>query len=103
MFSQPLWPGKVRQALVEEGFQQGVATRNSVPDDVKIRLERGLLAVETFNQFDTRRFQLGTHRRIDVGVATGDAMAASTGKLSDTAHEGTADTKDVNMHEINPG
>ena len=60
-------------------------------------------AVETFNQFDTRRFKLSAHRRIDVGVATGDTMAASAGKLSDTAHEGAADTKDVNMHEINPG
>ena len=53
---------------------------------------------ETFDQIDARSAQLVAHRRIDIGVAAGDFVAGSDGQLCDPAHEGAADTQNMNVH-----
>lgn len=57
-----------------------------------------LFGVKAFDQLDALRFELGAHRRVDVGVAAGDAVAGLTGDQGNAAHEGAADSKDVDMH-----
>ncbi|MEY3981611.1 MAG: hypothetical protein RLZZ281_480, partial [Pseudomonadota bacterium] len=58
-----------------------------------------LCGIKTRDQFDTRLLQLGAHGRIDVGVAAGNTMAGGTGKLGKSAHKGSADADNVNVHE----
>jgi len=58
-----------------------------------------LLRTVTFDQFDTRRLELGAHRRVDTGIATGDAMPCRPRQLGNAPHEGTADAENVNMHD----
>ena len=44
-------------------------------------------------------FELGRHRRIHVGVATGDAMPGRLRDRRDAAHERAADAEDVEVHD----
>ena len=64
--------------------------------DEEIQLDR--TTAETFDQFDSLRGELRTHRRIHVGIATRDAVPCRARQDGDAAHEGAADAKDVNMH-----
>src|SRR5574343_1884792 len=95
---QPLRTGNVGQALVENRFQQWVAARNCVADDENVWLECQLVSGEAFDQLDTGAAQLIAHRRINVGVATGNLVAGFNCQLGDAAHESTADTQNVNVH-----
>jgi len=97
-----LRPGNIRQTAIEDLFKQRIATRNSIADDKDIGRQRDLIAAEALDQLDAGGFKLRTHRRIDVGIATGDTMTGGTGKLGDPAHEGPADAEDMNMHETIP-
>ncbi len=55
----------------------------------------------TLHETNARRLQLGTHGGIDVGVGTGDAVAEGARQEGDAAHEGAADTEDVQVHVRN--
>jgi hypothetical protein len=59
-------------------------------------------AVVALDQFDALLLELGAHRRIDIGIATGDAMPGGAREQRDAAHEGAADAEDVDMHEAVP-
>ncbi len=94
---QPLRAGNVRQVAVEDFLHQRVAARYHVADDVDVRIQFQLLDAPAFDQFYALRFELGAHRRIDVGVAAGDAMACLAGNGGDAAHEGAADAENVDV------
>ncbi len=98
MLGQPLGAGHVGQPLVENGFEQRVAARNGIADNKRVRLERQLVKLETFNQFDARVAQLVAHRRIDVGVAACNTVAGGDRELGQSAHESSADTQNMNVH-----
>ncbi|MPM72480.1 hypothetical protein SDC9_119456 [bioreactor metagenome] len=98
VLSQPLGAGDVGQPLVEYGFEQRVAARNGVADDEDVRLQSQLIRSETFDQFDACVPQLVAHGRIDVGIAAGDLVPRVDRQLCDAAHEGAADTENMNVH-----
>ncbi len=47
---------------------------------------------------DAGLLELGTHRRIHIGIATGYAMTCLPGEERKPAHEGAADAEDVQVH-----
>ena len=60
--------------------------------------ERELVGAVAFDQLDAERAQLIAHRRVDVGVAAGDAVAGFARERGEAAHEGAADAEDVDVH-----
>ncbi len=100
--SQPLGAGYIRQIVVEYGFKQGVAARNRIANHVEIRVQIHLVSTKTFHQMDALLGQLRAHRRVYIGVTTGDLMPGRTGQQRNSAHEGAANTQDVNMHRAIP-
>jgi len=98
IFGEPLRAGNERQPAVEDGFHQRVATGDHVADHPDVRRQCNLTGVVTLHEPDTGRRQLVAHRRIDVGITSGDAMATGQRELRQATHEGAADTEDVDMH-----
>ena len=92
VFSQPLRATGVGRAGVEHGLHQRVATRHHVADHEQIRLQCQLVGTKTFGQRDAKCTQLVAHRRIDVGIAARDDVAALARQSGQTAHESAADT-----------
>ena len=52
---------------------------------------------EALDQFDAERGKLLAHRRIYVGVATGNAVAGGTRDSGDAAHKRAANSEDVQV------
>ena len=100
VFADPLRAGHIRQAAVEDFFHQRVTARDDIANHIQIRVQLGLFGIKALDQFDSLRFQLGAHRRIHVGIATGDFMAGFLGQHGQAAHEGTANAENMNMHVI---
>ena len=98
VLGQPLRPGDVGQAAIEDGLHQRIAARHDIANDPEIRGDGQLRGVPARNQFDALLLELGAHGRIDVGIATGDTMASLTRQHRNAAHEGAADSQDVYMH-----
>ena len=98
VFGQPLGPRHIGIAGVQDGFHQRVAPRHDVADHVKIGPKLALRGVEAFDQVDPERAQLIAHGGIDVGVAAGHPQAGLTCDGREPAHEGAADSKNVDMH-----
>ena len=98
VFCKPLRAGNIRQSAIEDFFHQRIAARNDIADDVDIRIKPGLLRRKALDQFDSLCLKLRTHRRIDIGVAACHLVAGSFRQHRDTAHESTADAKNMNMH-----
>ncbi len=96
--AQPLRPRDIGQVAVEDGFHQRVAPRDHIANHIQIGTDRQLRRIEALDQLDPLGFELGAHRRVDVGVAAGDAVPGLAGDEGDPAHEGAADSKDVDMH-----
>ena len=94
---QPLRAGGIGQVAIENLLHQRIAARHHVADHEHIRLEFELLNTEAFDEFDALCLKLRTHRRIDVGVAAGDAIAGLFGDGGDAAHESAADAEDVDV------
>jgi len=61
-------------------------------------LHRPLAGVETFDQVDAGGAQLVAHRWVDIGIAARDLVPGSHRQLRDTAHEGAADSQNMNVH-----
>jgi hypothetical protein len=55
-------------------------------------------ALEALDQFNAQRAQLVAHGGVDAGVAAGNAVAGFTGQGGQPAHEGAANTKNVEVH-----
>ena len=98
LLGQPLRPGHVRQAAVEDLLHQCVAARHHVADHEYIGLQADLRGLEALDQLDALLRELGAHRRIDIGIAAGHAMAGLAGEDGNPAHESTADPEDMYMH-----
>ncbi len=98
MFAEPLRAGHIGQVAVQDRFHQRIAARDHVADHEQIRLQRQLGRIEALDQFDPLGLELRAHRRIDIGVAAGDAVTGLLGQHGKAAHEGAADTEDMNMH-----
>ena len=98
MLGQPLRPGDIRQAAVENRLEQRVAARHRVADHVHVGLQVELAAVVAFDQPDALLLELGAHRRIHVGVAAGHGMAGCAREQRNAAHEGAADAEDMDVH-----
>ena len=98
VLGQPLRAAGVGQAGVEDGLHQRIAAADDVADDEEVRLQRELVGREAFDQVDAEGAELVAHRRVDVRVAAGDAVAGFAGQRSDTTHEGAADAEDVDVH-----
>lgn len=98
VLGQPLRAGNIRQAFVEDGFEQWIAARNSIADYKNVGVERQLSGIEAFDQFDSGTAQLIAHRGVNVGIAAGYLVAGIHRQLGDTAHEGAADAQNMNVH-----
>ncbi len=71
---QPLRAGNVRDATFQHRLHARVAARHGVADDHQIRRRIQLGRIITLNKIDPLVLQQRAHRRIDVGVRTGDVM-----------------------------
>ena len=98
IFSEPLRAGSVPVASIQYGLHQRVTPGHDIPDHPHIRIQARLIGTIARDQFDALRFELRAHRRIDIGVASGDAVARSLGNHGDAAHESAADAKYVDVH-----
>ncbi len=98
VLGQPLRPRNVPLPMVENCFHQGVAARDDVADDPGIGAQRKLPRVEAFGKLDAERRELLAHRRIDVGIAAGNAISRGLGDGGNAAHERAANAEDVEMH-----
>ena len=94
---QPLRAGHVALATVEDRFHERVAARHNIADHPQIGRDRDLFLAETFGELDAQRHHLVAHRRIDVGVAAGNAVARSAGNGRDAAHERAANAEDMKV------
>src|SRR5262249_2514076 len=90
--------GNEGQSLVEDFLHQRIAARDHVADHEQVRLERDLARVEALDELDALRLQLGAHRRIDVRMAAGEAVARLLGDPGNAAAERAADAEDVDVH-----
>ena len=69
------------------------------PTTLPVRTPKfALRRIESFDQVDSERAQLVAHRRIDVRVAAGHPQAGLARDRRQPAHEGAADSKNVDMH-----
>jgi hypothetical protein len=98
LLREPLGPRCEGQPGVQDGLHQGVAAGHHVAHHPEIGLQVKLRGLVAFDEIDSQRGQLVAHRRIDVGVAAGDAVARLACQRGDPAHEGAADAEDVDVH-----
>jgi hypothetical protein len=90
--SQPLRPGLIRNAAIKHRFDSGIAAAYNVANHDAIGRRIELLRIESFMNTDAEIFQLPTHRRIDVVIASGYAMSGRACQCGDATHEGAADS-----------
>src|SRR5690606_40262881 len=98
ILSEPLWTGNIGQTAIKNFFHEQVAARNNIADHVDIRIEIDLFGRKSFDQLDTLRFELGTHGRVNIGIAASNAMACLFCQNGNAAHECAANAEDVYMH-----
>ena len=79
-----------------EGY--GAEQLDPTPDVVVVGCRFELVRPITLHQLDPRRLELGAHGGVDVGVGSGDLVAQCARQERDAAHEGPADTEDVQVH-----
>ena len=97
VLGEPLRARNVAFATVEDRFHQRVTARDDVADHPEVGREPQLLLAESFDQLDAERRELLAHRRVDIGIAAGDAIAGGAGNGGDAAHERAADAEDVKV------
>jgi hypothetical protein len=98
MLGQPLRPGNVVQTGVEHVLDGGNPPLHRIADDHNVRRRLQMRRGVPLHQPDAGGFQLRTHGWIDVGIRAGHAMAQGASQERNAAHEGAADTKDVQVH-----
>ena len=74
------------------------AATHYVANHNAIRLYIQLCGIKAFMYFDAEFFELRTHGRIDVAIASCDTMSRCPGQCSDAAHERAADSEYVYVH-----
>jgi len=98
LLGEPLGTRGVGQPGVQDGLHQGIPAGHHVAHDPEVRAQRELGGLVALHEFDAEGGQLVAHRRIDVGVAAGDAMPRLARQRGDPAHERTADAEDMDVH-----
>ena len=96
---EPLGPRGVRDAAVEQRFDERIAATHDVADDDDIRIQLQLLGVVAFDEIDAHRSKLLRHGRINALIRPRDAMAQLTRQRGDASHECAADAEDMKVHE----
>lgn len=102
MIMEPLRAGDETIASVENRLHQRVAARHDVADYPEIRLEAELIGTIAIDQIDADGPELVAHRRIDIGIATGHAMARLARDDGHAAHEGAANPEQVKVQAQTP-
>src|ERR1019366_713300 len=86
------------QAGIEDRLHERVAAHDRIAHDEQIGRQAQLPGVVAVDQLDAEGGELIAHRRIDVGVAAGDAVPGVARQGGNAAHERAADTEDVQVH-----
>src|SRR5438105_13868787 len=97
VLGEPLRPRNIALPALENGLHQGIAARDDVADDPNVGAQGELRRVEAFGKLDAEPRELLAHRRIDVGIAAGNAVSRGLGDGGNAAHERAADAEDVKM------
>ncbi len=97
---QPFGAGHVGHALIQHVLHCRVAAGHGIADDDHVRGRLQMLGTVPLLQGNTLFAELGTHRRIDVGVRAADLMAQFACQQRQRPHERTADAENVEMHEM---
>ena len=98
IFSEPSRAGNIAVASIQYGLHQRVAPAHDIPDYPHVRIQSRLISTVPDGQFDALRFELCAHRRIDVGVASGDPVAGSLCDHGKATHESAANAEYVDVH-----
>src|SRR5690606_2514852 len=98
--AQPLRARGVTQAAFEHVFDGGVTARQRVADDDEVGVAAALQmrGLVTLAQLDALLAQLRAHRRIDAGIRTRHLVAELACDQRQPAHEGAANTEDMDAH-----
>ena len=96
---EPLRSRNIGAALIQNAFDERGSPTHDVPDHPQIRVQGELALLVALGQLDALRRELGTHRRIDVNVASSDSMARGLGDRGNASHESAADAEDMDVHE----
>ena len=102
VLGQPLRPGNVVEPFVEHVLDRRIAARQRVADHDLLAVVADRIRRIAFAQRDAQLFELGGHRRIDVLVAAFDLVTGLARQRRHAAHEGAADTEDVEFHPRHP-
>ena len=98
----PGGPGIEARTAVEYGFEERIAPRDHVTDKEQVGSKIELQSGITFDHIDAGSPQLLAHGRVNRRVATGDTMSSRLREAGDAAHEGPADSQDVQVHVRRP-
>ncbi len=96
--SQPLGAGYVGQPLVQHRLDFGVTPGEGIADHYAVRPRREITRRVSLAQRDARLLELGTHRRIDIGIRAADGVAQLASEQRQATHEGATDAEDVEVH-----
>ena len=98
IFSEPSRAGNIAVASIQYGLHQRVAPAHDIPDYPHVWIQGRLISTVPDGQLDAFRFELCAHRRIDVGVASGDPVAGSLCDHGKATHESAANAEYVDVH-----
>ena len=88
----------VALAPVEHRLDLGVAARERVPDHHQVGVARHVRLRVGRAHVDSERLELGGHRRVDVLVRAGDAVAPLAQQACERRHRRSADGAEVDLH-----
>jgi hypothetical protein len=98
VFGQPLRAGNIGKPWSRMASSNGLPREMALPITKTSGLSASCSSPKSFDQINAGAAQLVAHWRINVGVAAGDLVAGSNCQLGDAAHEGAADTQNMNVH-----
>src|SRR5215472_15519715 len=88
----------IKQLPIEGRFDFRIAARNRIAYYNAVGRRVEVLRLIAGHRFDSQRLQHGGHRRIDILVRSGDAMAARLKHTGQRRHRGPADSDQVIVH-----
>ena len=94
----PFRAGLVSAPTVQQRFDQLIATAHDVTNHEHIRVQRQLVRRVSLDDVDAQTGKLRAHRRVDADVGPGHAMPGRTRQRGDPAHEGSADSNNMQVH-----
>src|SRR6185437_10915817 len=95
---QPFRTRCIGNTALEQRLDDGLAARHDIAHDDHVGRGIELRGVVAFDELYPERLELRAHRRVDVAVGAGDAMAGGARDVGNAAHEGPANSQNVNVH-----